>query len=176
MICVRITLLIIVFCCSTLADCKPVSQDEEHRISKRSTSADHKITDLKSRFNAKATRQLVLHKILRSVDTSSSPLPMEIQNSLEKEEGGIKSSKKVRGNRRRNGRRGRKSGRKELRRQQNKLRKSVEVLLSSEYADNILAAIARVLPNDASDVFTTVKVAAGKVRQATSECACSKGK
>ncbi|XP_039271757.1 uncharacterized protein LOC120346155 [Styela clava] len=168
-----VIVLFIEVCCILSVSGMAIRKSDEHQISKRSTSADHSITDAKGRHRENIHRQFILSKLLRAVDTSGSRVPSEVIASMQKESTTVtptvmstrqETEKKV--PRRRGGRgRGRKSKQNGVPRS---VKKSIEVLLRSEYADEIINSIDNIVEKDGS-----LKKAAARVRKFIKKCSNS---
>lgn len=125
-----------------------ISKPETHKINKR--SADHGISEANSRHRNALQRQLLLSKILRAIDTSSaSPVldnvdtPEPIINSEPSRK--HRHSKASRSHKRRSSK------------AQRALEKSLGKIVRSKYGDEVLDAIAGVIPQGDRKARNTIQ-------------------
>ena len=161
------------------------NRDVNSIFSKRSQSADHTITDKRSRDKQRLVRQLHLLTILKQVDTSgllpasagNSDVPATtttVLNNLVEPGSGSDLKKNNKQRKHRKGKNGKKhKGRRSRRRRTRAVADDIVNLLESEHGEDILRAITGALDGD-FEYSDNVEDLKKFVRTSAKKCKCSR--
>ncbi|XP_078490896.1 uncharacterized protein LOC100178811 [Ciona intestinalis] len=163
-------------------------EPSEHKISKRSSTADHSINENQSRQQTRFNRQLFMARLMQSVDTSGerpnitpsmfdpSTTTTKLRNAPESGSGRGRGRKHRKRRRNRGGRKKNRNGKRSRRgrRHPRSIEDSIAMLMESAYGDEILNAIAAIV-EPAENLSGEVAIASKIVQKTARKCECKSG-